>query len=60
MIVLDTNVLSEVMRNKPDTKVIGWLNGQASDDLFLTAISLPHGLPPGSAASFCSTRPYTL
>jgi len=40
MIVLDTNVLSEVMRIKPDSRVMDWLNSQASDELFLAAISV--------------------
>lgn len=38
MIVLDTNVLSEIMRAKPDPAVLAWLDAQASDDLWLNAV----------------------
>jgi len=27
MILLDTNVVSELMKAKPDTTVLGWLDG---------------------------------
>src|ERR1700740_1237551 len=40
MIVLDTNVVSEVMRPSPSTRVLGWLRGQTEDDLYTTAITL--------------------
>jgi predicted nucleic acid-binding protein len=40
MIVLDTNVVSELMRARPEQRVRAWLDAQASDDLFLTAISV--------------------
>lgn len=39
MIVLDTNVLSELIRARPDPKVVSWLEAQAMDTLFTTAIS---------------------
>ena len=39
MIVLDTNVLSELLRPKPDSRVLGWLVGQPSAALFTTAVS---------------------
>lgn len=39
MIVLDTNVLSELMRPVPEPKVVAWLEQQAGDALFTTAIS---------------------
>jgi len=35
MILLDTNVLSEPMRPRPDGTVMGWLNAQLRDELFL-------------------------
>lgn len=38
MIVLDTNVLSEIMRAKPDPAVLAWLDAQAPDDLWLNAV----------------------
>lgn len=39
MIVLDTNVLSELIRPVPEPKVLAWLAAQAADALFTTAIS---------------------
>lgn len=53
MIVLDTNVLSELMRPTPEPKVLAWLEGQAGDVVFTTAISRgemlygAHRLPAG-------------
>lgn len=39
MIVLDTNVLSELIRPVPEPKVLAWLEAQALDALFTTVIS---------------------
>ena len=39
MIVLDTNVVSELMRPLPDSAVERWVAGRAATILFLTAIS---------------------
>jgi len=39
MIIIDTNVVSELMRAKPDTAVLAWFAGHAADTLFLTAVS---------------------
>ena len=39
MIVLDTNVLSEIMKAKPDLGVIGWMAAQAAADLYTTSIT---------------------
>ena len=38
MIVLDTNVLLEIMRAKPDPAVLAWLDAQAPDDLWLSSV----------------------
>lgn len=38
MIVLDTNVLSEIMRAKPDPAVLAWLDAQPPDDLWLNSV----------------------
>ncbi|MDD5272555.1 MAG: type II toxin-antitoxin system VapC family toxin [Methylovulum sp.] len=38
MILLDTNIISELMRQKPNPAVIGWLDGQYTYDLFIPAI----------------------
>ncbi len=39
MIVLDTNVVSELMRLVPDPAVMAWFSGQDSAGLHLTAVS---------------------
>ena len=39
MIIIDTNVVSELMRASPDPAVLAWFAGHAADTLFLTAIS---------------------
>ncbi len=40
MIILDTNVVSELMRESPDPHVIAWINCQKRIDLSFTSISL--------------------
>ncbi len=40
MIVLDTNVISEFMRQEPDAKVVGWLDGLSRQDLWITTVSI--------------------
>ena len=53
MIILDTNVVSELMRPDPSPSVVDWVAAQAVSDLFLSAVSeaeLLYGvemLPPG-------------
>ncbi|WP_367026081.1 type II toxin-antitoxin system VapC family toxin [Methylococcus sp. ANG] len=39
MILVDTNVVSELMKAKPDAIVLGWLDGQSRSDLFTSAIT---------------------
>ncbi|NHZ72311.1 MAG: PIN domain-containing protein [Aquificales bacterium] len=39
MILLDTNVLSELMKSKPDKRVISWLDEQLADTIFISAIT---------------------
>lgn len=39
MIVLDTNVVSEPLKPQPSSKVMEWLDRQAAETLFITAIS---------------------
>ena len=39
MIVLDTNVVSELMRLDPDVSVVNWVTGQAAPNLYLSTIS---------------------
>lgn len=40
MIALDTNVVSELMRPSPSTRVLAWLRGQVDGELYTTAITL--------------------
>lgn len=40
MIVLDTNVVSEVMRPVPSPQVLSWIDRQPADELFTTAITV--------------------
>jgi toxin FitB len=53
VIVLDTNVLSELMRSVPETLVTNWVATQSAANLFITTITqaeILHGvllLPPG-------------
>ena len=39
MIILDTNVISELMRPMPATQVVRWIDKQAAAGLFTTSIS---------------------
>lgn len=39
MIVLDTNVLSEPLKNKPEPMVVEWLDNQSAETLYITAVS---------------------
>lgn len=40
MIVLDTNVISEMMKPQPHSTVRAWLNGQAAETLYLSSVTL--------------------
>jgi predicted nucleic acid-binding protein len=57
MIILDTNVLSELMRPAPAPVVVEWLGGQPAGSLYTTSITqaeILHGLlllPPGKRRS---------
>lgn len=39
MIILDTNVLSELMRPKPSPRVVAWVAKQSGTELFTTSIT---------------------
>ena len=63
MILLDTNILSEVMRPAPDPRVICWLNGADAGLLDVSTISIAEilygldRLPDGQIAAiarFCA------
>jgi toxin FitB len=54
MIVLDTNVLSAIMRERPDRKLSGWLNDLPARSIWITTITVyevQHGIEvlPASA-----------
>lgn len=57
MIILDTNVVSELMRSTPNKSVIRWVDSHAPLDVFITAVTareLLHGvarLDPGRRRS---------
>ena len=40
MIVLDTNVLSALMQQRPDAKVVAWLDTQPAESVWITSITL--------------------
>lgn len=40
MIILDTNVLSALMRQEPETEVVAWLDLQPADSVWITSITL--------------------
>jgi predicted nucleic acid-binding protein len=40
MIVLDTNVLSELMRRRPAARVVAWVDERGADTLAITAIAV--------------------
>lgn len=40
MIILDTNVLSALMRREPDDSVVGWLDRQPPESVWITTITL--------------------
>lgn len=40
LIILDTNVVSEIMKPSPTPAVTKWVSGQAADELFTTSITI--------------------
>lgn len=40
MVIIDTNILSALMRQTPDPAVIGWLDAQAADSVWISSITL--------------------
>ena len=40
MILLDTNVVSEVMKTQPAEAVVAWLNAQDSERLYVSAVTI--------------------
>lgn len=62
MIVLDTNVISELWKAVPDANVLAWIDAQSVETLYLSAITvaeLRFGLatmPPGQRRTIYQTR----
>ena len=40
MIILDTNVLSALMQQRPDPQVVEWLDDQPAESIWLNTITL--------------------
>ena len=40
MTILDTNVLSALMRTSPDAAVVSWLDRQPADSIWITSVTL--------------------
>ncbi|HYM77362.1 MAG TPA: type II toxin-antitoxin system VapC family toxin [Candidatus Dormibacteraeota bacterium] len=40
MIILDTNVVSELMRPAPERRVLHWFTSQSAEDVHITAITM--------------------
>jgi predicted nucleic acid-binding protein len=40
VILLDTNVISEPQRREPDARVLDWMDAQALETLYLSAITV--------------------
>jgi toxin FitB len=59
MILLDTNVISEPWKSAPDERVVAWLDAQAIETLFLSAITIAE-LRFGIAAMPSGKRQTTL
>jgi hypothetical protein len=66
MIVLDTNVISELARQKPMPRVIDWLDHQDANQIFVTSVTigeLLHGLvrmPAGQRRASLTVKVSTL
>lgn len=62
MILVDTNVISEPWKPKPDARVLAWLDAQATETLYLSAITVAElrfgiaALPSGKRRTVLSDR----
>lgn len=62
MIVLDTNVLSEVLRTRPAPQVLAWINQLAADTVFVSSVTKAEMLlgvallPPGKRRDMLHTQ----
>ena len=39
MVVIDTNIVSELMRTEPSAEVLAWMDDRSSLELFVTAVT---------------------
>lgn len=57
MIILDTNIVSEMMKQAPSIKVLNWIDQQEATELYITTITIAeifygiHALPNGNRKS---------
>ena len=62
MIVLDTNVLSALMQQKPDAQVVAWLDSQHAESIWISSVTLFEAryglalLAPGQRQSLLQER----
>ncbi|OWW04734.1 plasmid stability protein StbB [Rhizobium sp. R72] len=62
MILLDTNIISEPWKPAPDEAVVAWLDAQAIETLFLSAITIAElrfgiaAMPPGKRQTIFRDR----
>lgn len=40
MFILDTNILSALMRNNPDVRIMNWLDKQAAESIWTTSVTI--------------------
>ncbi|MFD4405585.1 PIN domain-containing protein [Nocardia sp. NPDC058499] len=60
MIILDTNVISETTKKAPDERVTAWLDAQAGETLYLSAVTvgeLRYGIATMPAGRHRGIRP---
>jgi predicted nucleic acid-binding protein len=62
MIVLDTNVISELWKATPEPMVLAWIDGQAIETLYLSAVTVAElrfgtaTMPPGRRRTIYQDR----
>ncbi|MGC8532979.1 MAG: type II toxin-antitoxin system VapC family toxin [Acidiphilium sp.] len=62
MILLDTNLISEPWKPQPNPKIIAWIDAQAIETLFLSAITIAElrfgiaAMPPGKRRQILHER----
>ena len=56
MFLLDTNVVSELVKRIPDARVLARLNSDSPDTLFLSAVSVSALAKMPAVANYCARR----